>query len=70
MGPEFAKATQSLEPTVRCLKLDTETHSSIAEDLGIRSIPTLLLFVKGREVARISGAQPASEILRWVHTHL
>ncbi|MDP2985396.1 thioredoxin family protein, partial [Hydrogenophaga sp.] len=33
--------------------------------LQIRSIPTLALFVGGREVARQPGAMGAADIVRW-----
>ncbi|WP_292977893.1 thioredoxin family protein, partial [Nitrosomonas sp.] len=36
---------------------------------GIRSIPTLVLFRNGREVARQSGAMSAQDIVHWVQTH-
>jgi thioredoxin 2 len=32
---------------------------------NIRSIPTLALFYRGREVARQAGAMGASDIVRW-----
>jgi thioredoxin 2 len=38
--------------------------------LNIRSIPTLALFIGGREVARQAGAMGAGEIVRWAQSHL
>jgi thioredoxin 2 len=38
--------------------------------LGIRSIPTLALFIGGREVARQAGAMDSRGIVAWVNTHL
>jgi thioredoxin 2 len=38
--------------------------------LNIRSIPTLALFVGGREVARQAGAMGAPDIVRWTQTQL
>lgn len=70
MAPEFARAAQSLEPEVRFAKLDTEAAQSEAAALGIRSIPTMILFQNGREVARQSGAMPAGHISQWVRESL
>ena len=36
----------------------------------IRSIPTLVLYAGGREVARKTGALPAGELVRWVQSQL
>ncbi|MEZ2738472.1 thioredoxin TrxC [Comamonas jiangduensis] len=68
MAPAFAQAAQQLSPQVRLAKLDTEAHPQAAAPYGIRSIPTMIVFVGGKEVARISGALPAGEIVRWVQS--
>lgn len=66
MAPEFRKAAQVMEPHVRFAKLDTEAAPDQAAALGIRSIPTMILFREGREVARQSGVMPAGQIVQWV----
>ena len=68
MAPAFAQAAQQLSPQVRFAKLDTEAHPQAAAPYGIRSIPTMIVFNGGKEVARISGALPAGEIVRWVQS--
>ncbi len=65
MAPAFAAATSQLEPHMRLGKLDTEAEQAIAGRYGIRSIPTLMLFRGGREVARTSGAMPPASIVSW-----
>ena len=70
MAPEFEKAARTLEPAVRFAKLDTERAQDSAAKLGIRSIPTIILFHEGREVARQSGAMPAGHIVQWVRESL
>lgn len=70
MAPEFAKAAQAMEPQVRFAKLDTEAAPQQAAAHGIRSIPTVILFHGGREVARQSGAMPAGQIVQWVRQAL
>ena len=52
----------------RLAKLNTEDQQAIAARYAIRSIPTMILFRQGREVARISGAMGAADIVRWVRT--
>jgi thioredoxin 2 len=66
MAPEFARAAEALEPEVRFAKLDTEAAPATAAAYGIRSIPTMILFRGGREIARQSGAMPAGHIVQWV----
>jgi thioredoxin 2 len=70
MAPAFAQAAAQLEPHVRLGKLDTEAEQAIAGRFGIRSIPTLILIGKGREIARQSGAMPANAIVGWARQAL
>jgi thioredoxin 2 len=70
MAPAFAAAARQLEPRVRLAKLNTEAHQAPAARFGIRSIPTMILFRSGREVARQSGAMDAANIVRWVNSAL
>ena len=70
MAPAYAQAAKELEPQGRRARLDTEAHPQPAARFNIRSIPTMILFKGGKEAARISGALPASEIVRWVRSVL
>jgi len=70
MAPAFAQAATELEPRVRLAKLDTEREQAIAAHYQIRSIPSLLLFQGGREIARHSGALNTGDIVRWVDSRL
>lgn len=70
MAPQFEAAARQLEPQVRLAKLNTEEAQQLAARHQIRSIPTMALFVGGREVARQAGAMGAADIVRWVRSHL
>jgi len=70
MAPAFAAAAARLEPAIRLGKLDTEAEQAIASRYAIRSIPTMILFAKGRELARQSGAMPAGAIVDWAQAAL
>jgi len=70
MAPHFEAAAAQLEPNLRLAKIDTQAHPGFGSRFGIRSIPTLALFRHGRELARMSGAMPAAEIVRWANGQL
>ncbi|MEQ1438769.1 thioredoxin TrxC [Fontimonas sp. SYSU GA230001] len=65
MAPAFAQAAAQLEPGMRLAKLETDANPATAAAYGIRSIPTLILFHRGRERARSSGAMNLSMLLDW-----
>lgn len=66
MAPFFEAAARKLEPSLRFGKLNTEEHAEPATRFKIRSIPTLLLFRGGREIARQSGAMDTATLTRWL----
>lgn len=66
MAPAFAEAADQMEPQVRFTKLNTEDHQMIGAQYNIRSIPTMAVFLHGRELGRTSGAMGAVDIVRWV----
>lgn len=68
MAPAYEQAAARLEPRVRLAKLNTEAEPGIASRFGIRAIPTLILFERGREVARRSGALDLAALLRWIES--
>jgi len=67
MAPHFASAAVEL-PEVRFVKIDTEANPQASARHGIRSIPTLILFRGGQEVARQSGAMPAAALVNWIRS--
>ena len=66
MVPVFEQAAARLEPHVRLAKVNTEAEPALATQFGIRSIPTLVMFRNGREIARQAGALDLGSLLRWV----
>jgi len=70
MAPVFEEATRRLEPAVRFAKLNTDEAPDIPARFGIRSIPTLMLFRDGREVARQPGAMDLGGLGRWLQSTL
>ena len=53
--------------SVLVVKVNTEAVPELGERFRIRSIPTIAVFRGGREVSRIAGARPASEIQAFVN---
>ncbi|MGB3269172.1 MAG: thioredoxin TrxC [Rhodanobacter sp.] len=65
-APVFVQAAGRLEPRLRLAKLDTEAQPQVAARFNIRSIPTLIMFRQGREIARQSGALNAAQLQQFV----
>jgi thioredoxin 2 len=65
MAPAYEVAARELEPGMRVLKLNSEAEPQTAERLAIRSIPTMIVFKDGHEIARTAGAMTAGQISGW-----
>ena len=70
MAPLFDSAARQFEPVLRFAKVDTDAEQELAGRYGIQAIPTMILFHGGRELARHSGAMPASALQAWIKQQL
>jgi len=68
-----------LEPTVESIaantggvvaKVDIDRNQSLAGEYGVRSVPTMLLFVDGEPAERLVGVRPEPELVELVEGHL
>ena len=69
MAPQFVDAAAQM-PDVRFVKVDSDASPIASTNYGIRSIPTLILFDRGREMDRLSGVVSARDLLAWVKNNL
>ena len=66
MAPHFAETARRIGSRARFVKINSDEEQALSARFGIRSIPTLIAFRGGREVARQSGAVDAGNLERWV----
>ncbi|WP_323844484.1 thioredoxin TrxC [Microbulbifer magnicolonia] len=69
-APVFSQVAAEMATEAIFIKLDTEANQNTAASFQIRSIPTLMLFHGGREVARLSGALPKLQFQQWLQQQL
>lgn len=70
MGPQFDEAAKDLHPSARLAKIDTSVEQAIASRFNVSSVPTLIIFKGGKEIARQPGAMLAAEMTAWVKKHI
>ncbi len=70
MGPNFEQASRNFRGKVRFAKVNTEVQQSLGGHFNIRSIPTMILFKKGKEVDRVSGALDATQLISWIQSRV
>ena len=66
VAPELARVASTHAGRIVVAKVNTDAVPELGERFRIRSIPTMAVFDRGREVARTSGAMPAPQIEAFV----
>ena len=64
VAPVIEQLATEMAGRVRVAKLNVDDNPVTAERFNIRGIPALLVLKAGREIDRIVGVQPKSEIVR------
>ena len=67
MAPQFQTAAGQL-PEVVFAKLQTDKYEQASAPYNIRSLPTMVAFRQGKEIARQSGALSSGQIVQWVQS--
>jgi len=70
LAPTFEALAKDYQGKVVFAKLDTDESPKTAMSLGIHSIPTLILFKDGKQVERMTGAHPRTNIEAMIKKHL
>lgn len=65
-APTFQSAAKEMIGRFVFAKLNTEEHPEPSQNFQIRSIPTLILFRGGKEIARQSGALSSQDLFQWL----
>jgi thioredoxin 1 len=67
IAPALEEIAVQLEGKLKIVKLNVDENPNVAGMLGIRSIPTLIVFKDGKAAAQKVGAAPKGELLRWIN---
>jgi thioredoxin 1 len=63
VAPVVDEVAQALTGQLKVVKLNTDANPKIASDLGIRSIPTLMVFKDGQKVNTVVGSVPKTTLM-------
>src|SRR3954454_15556004 len=66
VGPVVEKLANELSETHVIAKVNVDEEPGLAQQFGVQSIPTLLLFKDGKVVAKTVGFQPEPQLRRFV----
>ena len=67
IGPSLEELAKDYDGKVKIAKLNVDENPGVAGKLGIRSIPTLMLFKGGKVTSQKVGAAPKGELAKWIN---
>jgi thioredoxin 1 len=67
IAPSLEEIATEMQGKVKVAKLNIDENPAIAGKLGIRSIPTLMLFKDGKLASQKVGAAPKGELVKWIN---
>jgi thioredoxin 1 len=70
IGPSLEELAKEYGDKVKITKLNVDENPGIAGKLGIRSIPTLMIFKDGKVASQKVGAAPKGELAKWINAAL
>lgn len=62
LGPIFEELSKDYKDKVKFVKFNVDMGESVPGEYGVMSIPTLIMFHKGKEVERVIGALPKDRL--------
>ena len=66
IGPALEEIAAEMQGKVKIAKVNVDENPDIASKLGIRSIPTLMLFKGGKLAGQKVGAAPKGDLSKWI----
>lgn len=70
LAPVLESVQEDYEDKIKIVKLDVDDAPDIAKDYSVMSIPTLIIFKNGEEVAKTVGALGAEALEEWIDENI
>ena len=69
LSPVLLEIASERKGKVKIVKINVDKNKLLATDMGIRGVPTLMIYKNGKQVWRKSGAPPKFEILQLIDSN-
>ncbi len=70
IGPSLEEIATEMHGKVKIVKMNVDENPGVPGSLGIRSIPTLILFKDGKAASQTVGAAPKSDLVKWISSSI
>jgi len=70
LAPIIEELAEEMEDKIKICKLNVEEASNLSSDYKVMSIPTLIIFKEGKEIARTVGVIPKEDLKKWIEERI
>lgn len=70
IGPSLEEISDELSDQITIAKMDIVENTDIPTEIGVQSIPLMVLFKDGKAVAQKLGAAPKNQLKSWIESEL
>lgn len=70
IGPSLEEISDELAGQVDIVKMDIMENTGVPGEIGVQSIPLMVLFKDGKAVAQKLGAAPKGQLKQWLESEL
>ena len=70
LTPIIDQLSKEMKATVKIVKMNIDENPNSPSTLGVRSIPTLMIFKDGKQIASKVGAQPKNALMEWINSSI
>ena len=70
IGPILEEISEEKINSIKIVKLNIDENPNVPQTYGVRGIPTLMLFNKGKLIDTKVGSLPKSSLNEWINSHL
>ena len=70
LSPIIEQLSVEMKDKIKIVKMNIDDNPEAPSSLGIRSIPTMMIFKEGKPVATKVGAIPKNSIKEWIDLSL
>ncbi|MCX8125561.1 MAG: thioredoxin [Dehalococcoidia bacterium] len=70
LAPVVEELSREYSGKIDFAKVNVDEHSTLASQYGIMSIPTLIIFKKGKPAEQVVGFRPKAELKKLLDSHI
>jgi len=70
LSPIIDQLSEEMKNKVKIVKMNIDENPETPSSLGVRSIPTLMIFKNGKQISSKVGAHPKNKLEEWINSSI